>query len=278
MGRLWNIVKWGTTLGTEPQSFLGAKWIRIFLAKVSDRKKRLWALRILNLSPHYFISPDADEYRNLSNDDYLEAAFNAVTESRVDIYRILLKTHLNKDHQILDYGCGPGFLAKAVSSGVKKIFAVDISAGAIECARILNPAENINYLIANEEGLRTIPDGSCDVVYSYAVLQHLTDDVLDKVLENCRAKLKVNGNLLLHIQLRDDVWQTEEHWINYTSTRGKIKYRCGLHCFGRAEEVYSEFVIKHGFGELQIIGIEGFAAKYDEELKSQRLLIARKIS
>ena len=277
MSKVLNVVKWGITLGREPQNFLGAKWIGGFLKRVSKSKKRIWALRILSLSPHYFIFPDAPEYKGMSRDEYLQAVFEAAAESRENICRILLRPHLEKTSVVLDYGCGPGFMAKAVSSEVEKIYALDISTGAIACAKILNSAENIEYIVADETGLKNISDESLDAVYSYAVVQHLTDEILGIVLENCRRKLKPNGKLLLHIQLTDNIWQTEEKWKNDDSLKGKVKYKYGLHCFGRTEERNKEIVSKYGFGNVEIEKMEGFAPQYDEELKSQKLLIAYKI-
>lgn len=267
-------MKWGLTLGNQPQNFLGAKWIGKFLKKVSDSKKRIWALRILSLSPHYFIFPDAPEYRGMKNDEYLEAVYKDCVVSREDIARILLSKELKKTDEVIDYGCGPGFLAKAVSPFVKKIYGVDISEGAIECAKILHLSENIEYHTATEEGLKNIADESVDAIYSYAVVQHLTDDVFEIVLGNCHSKLKPGGKLILHIQLPDKVWQTEEGWRKDNSISGKVKYKYGLHCFGRTAEEYKNLVSKHGFTEMEIKDIKGFDAKYDEELESQKLLIA----
>ena len=136
MGKLANIAKWGLTLGKEPQTFLGAKWIQTFLDKIPESKKRIWALRILSLSPHYFINPDKPEYRNLSSDEYLEAVFADCVSSRVKIFEHILKNHLSERQTVLDYGCGPGFLAGVVAPNVNKIYACDISTGALACARI----------------------------------------------------------------------------------------------------------------------------------------------
>lgn len=276
MGKIYNVLKWTVTLGQGPQNFLGAKWIGSFLGRIPQSRKRAWALRILSLSPHYFIFPDAPEYKGMSNDEYLEASFDVITESRDNIFRLLLKRHLNENDVVLDYGCGPGFLAKAASSSVRQIYAIDISAGAIACARILKPADNIEYLIADENGLGTIPDGSVDAVYSYAVVQHLSDAIFRIVLENCRRKLRPNGRLLLHIQLPDDIWRTEQDWLSDRSFRGKLKFNYGLHCFGRTETQYRNIVEEFGFRNIEFEQLVGFDERYASELRSQRLLVAMK--
>ena len=276
MSRISNVIKWAATLGKEPQTFLGAQWIPAFLKRVPESKKRIWALRIVSMSPHYFLDPENPAYRGKNNREYLEAAFLSLSASRVDVYEKILKTYLDETFVVLDYGCGPGFLAKATAPYVKKIFAIDISTGAIACAEILNSAENIEYLIATETGLEKIADGSLDAVYSFAVVQHLTDEVLNLVLKNCSQKLKPGGRLILHIQLTDDVWQTEEQWKNDRSVKGKLKYLYGLHCFGRTEKVYAEIVSRHEFSEIKIENIEDFIQETSDEIHSQRLLIAYK--
>lgn len=276
MNKILGVIKWSLTLGKEPQNFLGAKWIGKFLARIPESKKRVWALRILDLSPHYFIFPDAPEYQGMSKDEYLEAAFGAIAESRENIYQNLLKVHLEKNYKVIDYGCGPGFLAKAAAPFVENIYGIDISSGVIECAKIVNSAENIEYLRADASGLKAISDESVDAIYSYAVVQHLTNEILELVLENCRQKLKPDGKLLLHVQMPDEIWQTEEDWKKDNSLTSKIKYNYGLHCFGRTQEEYSAIVEKRGFRDVQFEKLEGFDAKYDEELKSQRLLVAYK--
>lgn len=159
MGKLLDVVKWGLTLGKEPQNFLGARWIQAFLKRVSESRKHLWALRILSLSPHYFLDRDNPEYRGMSNDDYLKATFESLTKSREGIYEKILEPYLKESFIVLDYGCGPGFLAKATAPHVKKIYAVDISAGALACAKIINSAENIEYILADKSGIGSISDG-----------------------------------------------------------------------------------------------------------------------
>ena len=276
MGKLSNLAKWGLTLGKEPQTFLGAKWIQTFLKKTPESKKRIWALRILSLSPHYFINPDKPEYQNLSQNEYLETVFNDSLLSRVKIYEYILKNHLDENQVVLDYGCGPGFLARVVAENVNKIYACDISTGALACARILNPAPNLEYVVADEAGMNGIPNKSIDVVFSFAMIQHISDEVFELVLENCRKKLKPGGKLILHIQLLDSDWRTEDQWKSDTSVRGRIKYRYGLHCFGRTKESHIKFVRKHGFKNIDITNIANLTPEDFDDICSQSLLTAIK--
>lgn len=274
MRKITNLLKWGLILGKEPQNFLGARWVPAFLNRVSASKKRKWALRILGLSPHYFFDRDNPKYDQFSTDEFLEKAFANNTESRKEIYEKVLKDHLEPDFTVLEYGCGPGFVAKAVSPHVKKVFACDISIGALACAEIVNRSENIEYILADQNGLSVIEDGQIDAAYSFALVQHLTDEVFEVVLRNCHRKLKKGGNLIFHIQLEDDVWKTEDEWKTDGSIAGKLKYSYGLHCFGRSKERHLELVEKHGFSCVEFESLKRLGNDNSSDEDSQYLLTA----
>lgn len=276
MRKLLNIVKWGSTLGSQPQAFLSAKWIGRFLSRTSKSNRRLWALRILSLSPHYFIKPDDPKYKGFSHNDYLEAVFKECADSRVKIFEQILRPYVSSEDIVLDYGCGPGLLAVVTAKYVKKIYACDISTGALACAKILNPAPNLEYIVADETGFASIADGSLDVIYSFAMVQHLTDEVFEIVLTNCSRKLKSGGRLVLHIQLIDEVWKTEVQWKADTSLQGKIKYKYGPHCFGRTEQSHIDAVTKYGFRDIKIESIADFIPEDFDDICSQSLLTAVK--
>lgn len=276
MRRIIGIAKWGLTLGREPQNFLGAKWVTKFLERSRESKKRIWALRLLSLSPHYFINPDAPEYKGMSSDQYLETVFQVIANSRLKIYDQILKEHLQPDDVVLDYGCGPGFLARAVAPHVAKIYACDISTGALACARVLNAQPNLEYIVADEQGLTRIHDESLDAVFSFAMVQHLSDETYETVLENCWRKLKPGGRLIFHVQMLDSTWRSEEDWKNDSSVAGKIKFRYGLHCFGRSEERHREMVAKHGFADIRLKSLTDLVTENVEELGSQAMLSAVK--
>jgi SAM-dependent methyltransferase len=277
MKRLLNIAKWGITLGAEPQTFLGAKWIRTVLDRVPKSKKRLCALRLLSLSPHYFLRPEGPEFQGLSDEQHLEKGYEESLESRIRIYDLILKGRVQPDNVLIDYGCGPGFLSAAVSPHVKKIYACDISTGALACAGVINAADNVEYLLATAEGLSRIEDGSVDVVISFAMVQHLSDEIFEVVLENCRRKLKQGGKILFHIQMTNDLWKTEDEWRNDTSIKGRLKLRYGLYCFGRSEESHRELVAKHGFGNIVVEDLAKMVPDNLDAVRSQGLLTATKL-
>lgn len=276
MRKFTNLLKWGLILGKEPQNFLGARWIPAFLNRVSESKKQKWALRILGLSPHYFFDRDNPMYKDMTSDEFLEKSFEINSQSRKVIYDTVFKEHLEPEFIVLEYGCGPGFVAKAVSPHVSKVYACDISIGALACAEIVNRGENIEYLLADETGLAKIKNSSLDAVYSFAVIQHLTDEVFEVVLKNCLQKLKSDGKIVFHIQLEDKVWKTEGDWKSDESVSGKLKYKYGLHCFGRTLEIHQELVEKHGFVNVEFESLKYLGNHNSSDEDSQYLMTAVK--
>jgi SAM-dependent methyltransferase len=276
MNKLFKLVKWGITLGSGSQNFLGADWIQRVLARTPERKRRSRALGIISLSPHYFINGENPAYAGMTNAEYRETSFAICRESRERIRDEILAEYINATDVFLDYGCGPGFLATALAAKVNHVYAADISPGAIACARILNPAENLDYIIADEAGLSAIADESVDAVVSFAVVQHLTADVYDLILGNCRRKLRRGGRLILHIQLPEEGWKTEEQWRTDRSITGILKFRYGLHCFARTAESHLQLAAKHGFVNAKIESITDIVTEKFDDVCSQHLLTATK--
>ena len=253
-------LKYALTLGSDPQNFLGKWWIPSVLKRLPQGKRRKWALRVLSLSPHYFFGDDPGEK---TLDENLEVRYSDRLRSRKKICDLVLSRVLKESDVVLDYGCGPGFLAVNAAKLAKQVYACDISSGALACAEIINPAPNLTYVRADESGLSSVPDAGIDVAYSFAVIQHLTDETFEHVLENCGRKVRPGGKLVLHIQLSDEIWKTEDEWKADKSVKGKLKFRYGLHCFGRTAEHHSELVEKHGFRD---VAIEPLAAEVAAEL------------
>lgn len=275
----WNLILlvWNLTLGREPQTYLSAKWISGFLNRFSKKKKRKWALRILTLSPHYFIYGEGAANRKLQKDSQLEREFQNTIESRQKLHDLVLKGHMDKEMVVIDYGCGPGVLAKIVAGHTKKVYGCDISTGVLDCAQILNPAPNLEYVIADEAGIKNIPDGSVDVVYSFAVIQHLSRENIEIVFENCYRKLKPGGKVVFHVHMDESAFRTEEECRSDTSLKGRIKYRYDLHCFARSPEFFYEMLPAKGFKDIEIAEISKFVnGDIFDHICSQHLLIARK--
>lgn len=264
------------TNGSAPQSFIGAWWLVTLLRNAPTYFKRSLALNVLGLSPHYFFPQFDSAYSNLTHKQFLEAEFERNRGGRERIFREILREFISNNDTVLDYGCGPGFLARAVSPHVQQIYALDISRGVLECAKILNNADNIKYLFVLNDEKELISDESLDVVYSFALVQHVTDEVLKDILAFCFRKLKSRGSLILQIQLKASGWRTEEEWKADKSLAGRVRLSQGLNCFARTAENANKLVTNAGFGEIELKSINEMVTESFDDICLTQLLIAKK--
>lgn len=112
--------------------------------------------------------------------------------------RKLYEEHLfsfSRNKKVLEYGCGTGSYAIALSRMAESVYGVDISEVGIESAR--NKAEkerldNASFLVMDAEELQ-FTDNSFDVVCGTGILHHLN---LDKALKEIKRVLKPGGKAL----------------------------------------------------------------------------------
>jgi SAM-dependent methyltransferase len=240
------------------QNFLGARWVPALLRWTPSRIRTDVALLLLSLSPHYFFDKDrrAEAERN--------------RKSRETLVRDLLVPFLDQHAVALDYGCGPGWMAAAVAPRIKFLEAVDISRGVLACAQVLNGAPNIIYETPEEASGRS---ELVDLVYSFAVVQHLTDETFRAVLSLVRLRLRPGGTLLIHFTPPTAGWRTEAQWRGDTSIKGRAKLRFAMNCFARGMDDVESLVAEAGFSEIRI---EPLAAKTDveDDISRQYWLVA----
>jgi SAM-dependent methyltransferase len=248
--------------GTGGQNFLGAPWVGWVVGSAPAAVKERVALRVLALSPHYFYDRDIRA----------EAERNRL--SRRALAHGLLAQYVRPADRIIDYGCGPGYLAAAVSRLVRRVDAVDISAGVLACARVLNGRPNVSYLTPAGLACQSEP---ADLAYSFAVLQHLRDADARLALELLASKLRPGGQLLLHFaEPGPGGWRSQADWEADTSAAGRLKLRYGLHCFGRTSGEMTELVAASGFTDITVAPVAACCAELDDDdLRTQLLLSAR---
>jgi 2-polyprenyl-3-methyl-5-hydroxy-6-metoxy-1,4-benzoquinol methylase len=145
------------------QNFLGRRWIASLVENSPDRLRERVALRLLSLSPHYFCHND------------IHAESERLRRSRRALAETIVAPYISKDARVIDYGCGPGYMSRAVAEMAGRVDAVDISRGVLACARALNGRANIRCLTPAE--LRQTA-GHADLAYSFAVAQHMRAEAL----------------------------------------------------------------------------------------------------
>jgi len=260
------------TLGSQFQSFLGAPWIRPSLRMVPSLSRRAMALRYLSMSPHYFFRTEANAH--LRSKAFLQSECERNAQSRAVIIDKIVVKYVLPEFTVLDYGCGPGFLAAAVSKRVAKVLACDIADGVLACAEILNAAPNIEYRIIPESGTIPVKDASVNLIYSFAVVQHVTDEVFVKILREWRRILKPNGKVVCHVLLDDPEWKSEKEWRDDNSLKGKLKWRIALHCFKRKRRDVEERFDAAGFAVLGIIPVADFNLALEDDICKQHVCVA----
>jgi len=244
------------------QNFLGARWVERLVSSSPTQIRQGVALRLLSLSPHYFYDRDirAESERN--------------RRSRQALADALVAPHLNMTTRVLDYGCGPGYMAYAVAAQAAHVEAVDISRGVLACAKVLNGRPNINYL-STEEFRRQ--KGTVELAYSFAVVQHLTREVLVGVLNLLASKICEDGILLLHFPVPGDGWHTEAECLGHQSIAGRAKLRSGLNCFGRSVDEMEALVSRSGFTDVVVRPLSGsINVPDDDDITKQHILTARR--
>lgn len=245
------------------QNFLGAPWVGSLVDRSPAHIRERIALRLLSLSPHYFYDRDTRS----------EAERNR--RSRQALADALIAPHLTATARVLDYGCGPGYMAYAVAKRVDHVYAADISCGVLACARVLNAKPNITYLGPTDLRRRA---EMVDLAYSFAVVQHLTTESLIGVLSLLRENIRPDGVLLLHFAVPGQQgWRTEGEWQADRSIVGRAKLRYGLNCFGRTVAEMEALVAGGGFSDVTIRSLNGsLTVPGDDDVTHQHWLMARR--
>lgn len=196
---------WGLTSAFIEKTSLGQILATGFLRLAPERYKRALALRVLSMSTHYFIYYRSNKYpRTMSRRERLEAENNRMASSRKIISEQILRRHIGPEMTVLDFGCGPGYLARQVASYSKSIIGVDISRSAIACARVLNGKDNIDFVLSKGKDFPVHQDSCIDTIYTFAVFQHVEDSVLENVLGEFFRILNPGGKVVAHFAISDN--------------------------------------------------------------------------
>src|ERR1039458_9616264 len=277
MKKLLYTLKMALILGGRHQSFLGARWVPFMVRHSPAAWKRAIALRLLALSPHYFYRSARPEYKTMKTRQFLEAECERNWASRRLICERILGPYLDAATIALDVGCGPGWLARYVRERTKLVYACDISEGVLECAKVLNPADNLVYFLAGDGTFPAVPDNSVDLAYSFAVVQHVTDEVFGGILDGVYPKLKAGGRCVFHIVLSDAKgWRSESEWRAGAGIYGKIKRHYGLNCFCREQESVMATILAGHFVNPKVVKVRDLIPEPFDDIADQHLVVFEK--
>ena len=97
---------------------------------------------------------------------------------------------------VLDYGCGEALYAVDVARRCRQLILCDAASRTCELlARRL--ADEANVRVVEPVGAERLPDASLDLIVVNSLLQYLSRDDLDALLDLWRAKLKPAGRLVI---------------------------------------------------------------------------------
>ncbi len=92
--------------------------------------------------------------------------------------------YIADEDDVLDFGCGGGYLLKNLKC--RKKFGIEINASAIEVAR--------NNGVETYESVDDVPDESVDVIISNNALEHTTSPLEELI--RLKSKLRINGSII----------------------------------------------------------------------------------
>ncbi len=102
---------------------------------------------------------------------------------------------LNPNTQVLDVGCGAGFLSNELAKLQLKVTGVDLSEESLQVACDYDSTKSVNYQTADAYKL-PFPDGSFDVLTAMDFLEHVEDPAA--VIKEFSRVLKPNGLFVFH--------------------------------------------------------------------------------
>lgn len=113
-----------------------------------------------------------------------------------------LEPLIENSKYVCDFGCGDGFYIDYFKTRLKRLdyfYGVDISDEMINQARATNPH---NYYYISEEGLNVLgKEIKFDLVYSIAVFAHISDNLMDVIIQSIYDHLSYGSRLIIFEQV-----------------------------------------------------------------------------
>jgi 2-polyprenyl-3-methyl-5-hydroxy-6-metoxy-1,4-benzoquinol methylase len=247
---------------SKDHAFLDRAWISRLFRFTPRRLRRPLALRLLSLSPHYWVYQWTNYYpAGLPRGEILRREYERNSASRKELCDKLLARFLRPQMTVLDFGCGPGFLARWVSPLVAQVIATDVSRGVLACARQINPADNLRYVRNGLSDLAEVGNCSVDFVYSFAVFQHLLKGQSLAFLREFARVLKPGGTGAIHSILKEP--EAAPRYPDAGST-GWIARRVNLRMVYFTAAEMAALLAQAGLADVQVVRVDTLAAINDD--------------
>lgn len=156
--------------------------------------------------------------------------------------------------RVVDGGCGEGAVAMALGSRNPSLSvdAVDASATNVRLARRLNRWKNVSFRQGLIEEVHLLfPEGGVDLVYSFAVLEHVRD--VDETVRSVLAVLRPGGRFCFVVPMR-------EFTVN-----GELPEYTPIHGFLDHIRVFSESELRDRFGKYDDFTLTKLPSTFEPE-------------
>ena len=114
-----------------------------------------------------------------------------------------------RGREVLDAGCGGGWLTRVAAAEGARVTAVDLSPAMIAQARRLDAGAGGRYHVGNLCDLRPWGDARFDLVVSHCCLQDVSDH--RRALAELARVLRPGGHLIAAV-VHPFTWQPDAHW------------------------------------------------------------------
>lgn len=138
------------------------------------------------------------------------------------------KTHgLRKTSRLIEFGCGPLTLGLPAIAylDANRYIGVDVRAevlnlGWAQVAKAGLAGKNPRLIHSASFGADEMPDAQCDVLWSFSVLYHLTDELVAQCFEQVSRRLAAGGAYFANINPR----QEESTWLQFPFNRRDVSF------------------------------------------------------
>lgn len=110
------------------------------------------------------------------------------------LHRYQLARTLTAGRDVLDIACGEGYGADILAATAKSVVGVDISADAVEHAKLNYRHPRIFFRVGSVTDI-PVPDASVDMIVSFETIEHLDDH--DRMMQEFRRVLRPDGLVMI---------------------------------------------------------------------------------
>lgn len=157
----------------------------------SNRKISEWLLNRFVKMHNYSYHKISELARYLNNDIH--------PKHEITNYHKYFLDNVNTKDNVLDLGCGNGFLSYDVAKKANKVIGIDIRQGNIESAKKNYSLPNLEFIIGDATAYQF--NGKFDVIILSNVLEHISERIdLLKKLKN------ISNKILIRVPMIDRDW------------------------------------------------------------------------